>query len=109
MNILVVYACGPRNVQAVPLKVASNCTVRTALQLSSLLNKLDDQELNQLQVSVWGRKVPVDSILRDQDRLELTRPLRVDPKVARRERFMGQGKKSAGLFSNRRPGAKAGY
>ena len=35
--------------------------------------------------------------------------LRVDPKVARRERFNDQGAKSAGLFTKKRPGAKAGY
>ncbi|MCB2018938.1 MAG: RnfH family protein, partial [Hydrogenophaga sp.] len=47
--------------------------------------------------------------LRDGDRLELYRPLRVDPKVARRERFVGQGAKAAGLFSRRRPHSKSGY
>jgi putative ubiquitin-RnfH superfamily antitoxin RatB of RatAB toxin-antitoxin module len=48
-------------------------------------------------------------VLRDGDRLELLRPLRVDPKVARRERFTGQGARSAGLFAKRRPNSKAGY
>ena len=43
------------------------------------------------------------------DRLELLRPLRVDPKVARRERFVGQGARSSGLFAKRRPNSKAGY
>jgi sulfur carrier protein len=43
------------------------------------------------------------------ERIEFYRPLRVDPKVARRERFARQGAKSAGLFAKKRPGAKAGY
>jgi len=43
------------------------------------------------------------------DRLEVYRPLTVDPKVARRARFVRQGAKTAGLFANKRPGAKAGY
>ena len=43
------------------------------------------------------------------DRVEIYRPLRVDPKEARRQRFTGQGAKAAGLFQNRRKGAKAGY
>jgi putative ubiquitin-RnfH superfamily antitoxin RatB of RatAB toxin-antitoxin module len=47
--------------------------------------------------------------LQDGDRLEVYRPLRVDPKVARRERFKGQGARTAGLFAKRRPGAKPGY
>jgi putative ubiquitin-RnfH superfamily antitoxin RatB of RatAB toxin-antitoxin module len=37
------------------------------------------------------------------------RTLKVDPKVARRERFVKQGAKAAGLFSQRRAGGKAGY
>jgi putative ubiquitin-RnfH superfamily antitoxin RatB of RatAB toxin-antitoxin module len=41
--------------------------------------------------------------------LEILRSLRVDPKVARRERFQRQGAKTAGLFAKRRVGAKPGY
>ena len=37
------------------------------------------------------------------------RGLRVDPMVARHERFKKQGARSAGLFAKRRPGAKPGY
>jgi putative ubiquitin-RnfH superfamily antitoxin RatB of RatAB toxin-antitoxin module len=48
-------------------------------------------------------------VLRDQDRVEIYRGLRVDPKVARRERFNRQGAKRAGLFAKTRAGAKAGY
>lgn len=60
--------------------------------------------------SVWGKKVGLTHVLRDLDRLEVCRALTVDPKVARRERFAGQGaKKAAGLFAKRRAGAKAGY
>ena len=50
-----------------------------------------------------------EQVLREGDRLELLRPLRVDPKVARRERFVGQGARSTGLFAKRRPNSKAGY
>ena len=64
---------------------------------------------DQLAPSLWGRRVPLSERLRDGDRLELSRALLVDPKVARRERFKSQGSKSAGLFSKRRPGAKPGY
>nr|MCU0926665.1 RnfH family protein [Hydrogenophaga sp.] len=49
------------------------------------------------------------AVLREGDRVEVYRLLRVDPKVARRERFVGQGARRAGLFAQRRPGSKAGY
>ena len=62
-----------------------------------------------LGLSLWSRRVELGERLREGDRLELSRPLLVDPKVARRERFKGQGNKTTGLFSKKRPGAKAGY
>lgn len=51
---------------------------------------------------VWGRVVAPQQQLRDQDRVELYRPLSVDPKVARRERFARQGARAAGLFARQR-------
>jgi putative ubiquitin-RnfH superfamily antitoxin RatB of RatAB toxin-antitoxin module len=47
--------------------------------------------------------VPLTHGLRAGDRIEGYRTLRVDPKVARRERFARQGARSAGLFA-RKPG-----
>jgi len=56
-------------------------------------------------VGIWGRAASLTQRLRDGDRVEVYRPLRVDPKVARRERFARQGARSAGLFV-RKPAAK---
>lgn len=58
---------------------------------------------------VWGRVQPLTHPLRDGDRVEIYQPLKVDPKVARRERFAKQGARSAGLFASRRTNSKAGY
>jgi putative ubiquitin-RnfH superfamily antitoxin RatB of RatAB toxin-antitoxin module len=52
--------------------------------------------------SVWGRRADPGQVLLDADRIEITRELRVDPKVARRERFKQQGQRSAGLFARRK-------
>lgn len=91
----------------------SGCTVRQLLEQSPWWQ--GDEGLQQglregqLQVSVWGRKARAEQTVQTQDRIEITRGLRVDPKVARRERFASQGRKTAGLFAQRRPGAKPGY
>ena len=53
---------------------------------------------------VWGRKVGPEHGLGDGDRVEVYRPLRVDPKFARRERFRKQGVRAAGLFARRTVG-----
>ena len=65
--------------------------------------------LRSLPSGIWGRLANAEHLLQDGDRLEFYRPLKVDPKIARRERFAKQGARSAGLFSQRRPGAKSGY
>jgi putative ubiquitin-RnfH superfamily antitoxin RatB of RatAB toxin-antitoxin module len=52
-----------------------------------------------LSVGIWGRKARLDQIVRADDRVEIYRPLRIDPKLARRERFRKQGVRAAGLFA----------
>ena len=73
------------------------------------MNTLTTAQFHQLELAIWGSKATGTQILRPDDRLELVRPLLVDPKVARRERFAHQGTKKAGLFKTRRTGGKAGY
>ena len=60
-------------------------------------------------VGIWGKATDLKHLLCDGDRLEIYRPLTVDPKIARRERFARQGARSTGLFKRQRPEAKAGY
>lgn len=60
-------------------------------------------------VGIWGRAAVLDTLLAEGDRVEVYRPLVVDPKVARRLRFKQQGARSTGLFAQRREGAKSGY
>ena len=107
--VTVVLATGPRQVQTCHLQVDAGCTATRAVQLSGLLLSLEEADIADLTLGGWGRKASGQQMLRPDDRVELYRPLQVDPKVARRERFAKQGAKSAGLFAKRRLGAKAGY
>lgn len=107
MNITLLYASAPRTVHQVALDVPAACTLGQALVLSGWLEQ--HPEVHTLTTGIWNRKAPRDAVLREGDRVEVYRELRVDPKVARRERFAGQGARGAGLFSRRRPGSKAGY
>ncbi len=107
MNIELAYASAPRRVNTLALIVPAACTVDQALAASGWLREFP--ELATLPVGIWNLKAARDAVLREGDRVEFYRALRVDPKVARRERFVGQGSRGAGLFSRRRPGSKAGY
>jgi uncharacterized protein len=48
-----------------------------------------------LQAGIWGKTAALDTQLRDGDRVELTRGLRVDPKEARRQRYRRDGLRRA--------------
>ena len=39
-------------------------------------------------VGIFSRKVPLDHVLRDGDRIEIYRPLTADPKEMRRQRAL---------------------
>ncbi|WP_409997556.1 RnfH family protein [Curvibacter sp. APW13] len=109
ITVSVVYSPSPRVVHEVALSLPDGSAVRQAILASGLLAGLSEAELAMLECGVWGRKVSLGHGLRDGDRVELYRSLKVDPKEARRLRFAGQGTRAAGLFRRRRPGAKPGY
>ncbi len=109
LNISLVYSPAARQVREWQLELDSGATVAMALSACRILEEFPELQSDRLRVGVWGRKVSPGHLLQDSDRVEIYRTLRVDPKVARRERFNSQGAKSAGLFAKIRPGAKAGY
>ncbi len=90
-------------------QLAGGATVAQALHSSGLLELFPALAQTGPVVGVWGRKTDPQQQLRDGDRVEIYRPLLVDPKAARRQRFSKQGARSAGLFVRKRSGAKAGY
>ena len=109
IQVVVVYAPVPRHVQEIALTLAEGSTVGDAIAASGLVAPPADFKSQALLAGIWGRKAPLMALLRNLDRVEIYRPLKVDPKVARRARFASQGAKKAGLFAARRAGAKTGY
>lgn len=107
--VVVWWSPAPRQVWEKAVQLHVGATVADAVQASGVLNDFPAIDLSLAGVGVWGRKARAAQLLRDGDRVEIYRPLRVDPKVARRERFSQQGARGAGLFARRRAGAKAGY
>ena len=109
LTVTLAYCPAPGSAQEWTLQLVPGSTVAQALQASGVLRTLGAAEVDTLTVGLWGRKVGLEQQLRAHDRIELYRPLTVDPKVARRERFARQGARKSGLFAQRRAGAKAGY
>ncbi|MBC7603368.1 MAG: RnfH family protein [Ramlibacter sp.] len=107
IRIEVLWSPAPREVLEWKGEVEAGATLIDAVRASGLV--ATEQLGASITAGVWGRKRRSESVLRDGDRVEVYRALIVDPKVARRERFRKQGIKTAGLFAQRRVGAKAGY
>ena len=53
-------------------------------------------------LGVWGALAAADRLLRDRDRVEVYRPLLVDPKEARRRRQQQQREQAAAARKGRR-------
>ena len=109
MKVTIAYSPAPRQVREWILDVAPASNIKQALLQCSVSNEFTDLAPNTLTLGIWGKRQTLNYKLKENDRIEIYRPLRVDPKVARRERFTRQGVKRAGLFANKRAGAKAGY
>ena len=110
MKITLVYAPAARELLECELELPQGSTLADALQRSGWLPQHPELASDAaICCGIWGRKAGLQTVLSAEDRVEIYRPLTVDPKVARRERFARQGAKTTGLFATRRPGAKAGY
>ena len=117
VQVSLCWSLGPRHVREQSLQVPVGSSVEAVLAqgLAEWLKSQDanaDASLSSLkfqQPGIWGRKVPWTHGVQAGDRIELYRALKVDPKVARRQRFKRQGKGRTGLFANRKSGSAAGY
>jgi putative ubiquitin-RnfH superfamily antitoxin RatB of RatAB toxin-antitoxin module len=87
LAIEVAYSQSARDVQLLLLTVPDGSTVGAALDAAGLAELV---AVRGLAVGVWGRRCGLDHALRDGDRVEVYRALRVDPKEARRLRYRGQ-------------------
>lgn len=85
VSIELVYAL-PDEQAVVCLKLPEGSTARQALVLSGLLEQYPEIDIEQQALGVFSKKVNLDYRLQAGDRLEIYRPLKIDPKVARRLR-----------------------
>jgi putative ubiquitin-RnfH superfamily antitoxin RatB of RatAB toxin-antitoxin module len=81
MRIEVIRAW-PRRHESVLLDLPDAATVGDALKASGFDQAGVDA------YAVFGERATIDGVLRDGDRVELLRPLQVDPKEARRRRAL---------------------
>ncbi|WP_297351312.1 RnfH family protein [Paraburkholderia sp.] len=85
LSIEVCYAL-PDGQTLIPVELPEGATVQQALDASGILQRYPQIDLAQQKVGVFGKLKPLDTVLVDHDRVEIYRPLIVDPKAARQRR-----------------------
>jgi uncharacterized protein len=85
LSVEVCYAL-PSGQALIAVKLPEGATVQQALDASGILKRFPQINLTDQKVGVFGKVKPLDAVLDDHDRVEIYRPLIVDPKAARQRR-----------------------
>lgn len=91
LQIEVVYA-NPTQQALIRLDLPMGAAVETAIVQSGVLTQFPEIDLAVNAVGIFSKKVSLDYVLSNGDRVEIYRPLLIDPKQARRKRALNKAK-----------------
>lgn len=91
LSVEVVYAL-PETQTVISLDVPAGSTVCAVIELSGILQTYPSINLMKQAVGIFGEIVTLETLVAAQDRIEIYRPLSVDPMEARRLRAKKQAK-----------------
>lgn len=89
LTVEIAYA-ETEDVELIPLTVSAGTTVRDAINQSGICMLYPSINPDTVKTGIFGKLCQGDRVLEDGDRIELYRPLRADPKEARRRRAQRQ-------------------
>jgi len=87
IHIEVAYATPDKQV-LLDLSVPAGTTVAEGIEQSAIRDEFPELNMDIKAVGIFSRKVPLDHVLREGDRIEIYRPLIADPKEVRRQRAL---------------------
>ncbi|WP_413737457.1 RnfH family protein [Sodalis sp. RH21] len=85
IHVEVVYAL-PERQYLHKVVLAAGSTLEQAIQASGILSQRHDIDLAKNKVGVFSRPARLNDLVNDGDRVEIYRPLLIDPKDLRRQR-----------------------
>ena len=85
IEIQVVFGTCSRQVM-IGLEVAEGTTIAEALEQSGIRAQFPAEDISQLKFGIWNKVKSSNVVVSEGDRVEIYRPLEVDPKEARRRR-----------------------
>ncbi len=84
-KVEVVYG-GAGEVRIIEQEVRKGATIREAIEQSGILAMYPEINLNENKVGIFSKQRELQDVVQAGDRIEIYRPLLIDPKAARRLR-----------------------
>jgi uncharacterized protein len=103
LRVVVMFSPEPDKMDVSRLELPEGSTIAQAVAASGVAVRYP--QVDGLPVGIWGKKQSADTVLRDGDRVEIYRPLRCDPKEARRQRYRQRAHSAASANQQTKPGA----
>ncbi len=85
IGVEVAYAT-PQKQLLIALQVPAGTTALAAAEQSGIADEFDGLDIRAAKLGIFGKVVKPDQVLQAGDRIEIYRPLLVDPKQVRKER-----------------------
>lgn len=76
----------PHKQTIIPITVPIGATAIQAIEQSGILAIWPEINLDTLSIGIFSKKVKPETLVKDGDQIELYRPLKIDPKEARKLR-----------------------
>lgn len=98
INVELIYAL-PTEQNLLRLVVEEGSTIQSVIEQSSILKQYPEIEINNIKIGIFSRLVDLCHVVREGDRIEIYRPLVIDPMEARRLRAPIRRKKHSSVKS----------
>lgn len=85
-KVIVAFGASADEQVELSVMVPEGATVRAAIEASGVLARYPTIQLEACAVGVFAKRVKLESLVKAGDRVEIYRPLLIDPKEARRAR-----------------------
>jgi hypothetical protein len=86
LHVAVAWSVREGEAREVGIELPGGASVLDAIRASGVLEAGGAVDISTQAVGIWGRAATLDTRLAEGDRVEIYRPLRLDPKEARRLR-----------------------
>lgn len=88
ISVSVVYAASPSEQVELTVWLNEGATILKAIEMSGMLQRYPTISLENIAVGVFSKRKKLEDVVNNNDRVEIYRPLLIDPKEARRARAL---------------------